>query len=149
MQQDSESPSKEVKMEICVFCGKGCLSTATLKQHILTDHKPNLSYKCENYECDKMFKTEILMLDHVDVVHMKKVSSRDGRKTIKKCPIGVCGKLESTKVSFIRHILSNHLDGGNLLFKCKFCTEEFVNQHKLGAHRRRKHPEERERVQGC
>ena len=103
MQRDSESPSKEVKMEICVFCGKECLSTATLKQHILTDHKPNLSYKCENYECDKMFKTEILMLDHVDVVHMKKEKEKRRRKTIimKKCPIVVCGKLESTKVSLI------------------------------------------------
>ena len=93
MQQDSESSSKEVKMEICVFCGKGCSSTATLKQHILTDHKPNLSYKCENYECDKMFKTKILMLDHVDVVHMKrKLSPQYRRKTInvKKCPVGDC-----------------------------------------------------------
>ena len=97
MLQDSESPSKDFKMEICVFCGKGCLSTATLKQHILTDHKPNLSYKCENYECDKMFKTEILMQDHVDVVHMKKVSSRErpsknvqlvcvGNWRVRRCP---------------------------------------------------------------
>ena len=59
MQEDIKSPSKEVKMEICVFCGKGCLSTATLKQHILTDHKPN-SYKCEKDECDKMFKTKYI-----------------------------------------------------------------------------------------
>ena len=124
MQQNSESPSKDCKMEICVFCEKRFLSKETLKQHILTDHKPK-SYKCENDECDKMFKTKIRMLDHMDAVHMKrKFTSKYRRKTIvmRKCPFDVCGKVETTKVSLYSHILSNHRGADqNLSFKCKFC----------------------------
>ena len=144
MLRDSENPSKEIEKELCVFCEKKYLSTETLKQHILTDHKPN-SYKCQNVECDRIFTTKARMLDHVDVIHMNREGKKWGKYILSYiCPFDVCGKIENTKVSLAKHIASNHRGNHGLSFKCKFCGEEFLDQYKLGGHRRRKHPEESE-----
>ena len=126
-----EQDSAKIEKDHCVFCQKYFSSNDAMKEHILRDHKMK-SFPCPNEECDRTFTEKKRMLEHVHVIHMNIRS-----------PCTICGKMLANKQSVERHIVVHHVGNQSRIFKCQFCDEEFVDQYKLGGHRRRKHPEEK------
>ena len=106
----------------CEVCGKGFVSTQSLKNHnnIHTGEKP---YKCEL--CDACFASRGAQFSHLDSVH-------NPEKQICR----QCGK-EFNKHSLIKHMRTVHkIDKP---FKCNICNDIFKTHILLKEHMKMKH----------
>ncbi|XP_050313796.1 PR domain zinc finger protein 15-like isoform X2 [Anthonomus grandis grandis] len=106
---------------ICQFCGDCLTSKIKIRMHILGLHGKILSLSCSI--CLKMFDTQQVLRDHVNLTHKDRVTS--------KCSCPVCGKNYCSKWTTFDHINRTH---GEVFKACKICLDLFESEPELHNH---------------
>lgn len=130
---------------LCNFCGRSFPNETKLKKHFYNVHHTSKN-KFECFECKKRFSSKTFLLKH---------KSSDHKEVIKKCPkclkifttiaeyklhefrhkefeCQVCGKTNSNKFNYERHLLSHDK---TQKFECEFCKKRFSLKHQLDRHK--------------
>lgn len=106
---------------VCQFCGDMLPTKIKLKMHILSLHRKILSLSCGI--CLKLFETQHILRDHVNVVHGDQLSP------LTSCT--VCGKNYGSKWKTYDHLNKSH---GRIFKACKACLEVFESEQDLQKH---------------
>ncbi|KAH0621893.1 hypothetical protein JD844_023614 [Phrynosoma platyrhinos] len=109
----------------CNLCDQLFSSCQNLKQHELTVHNSERCFPC--LSCDKKFKRQKDINDHIRRVHEKK------RKP-QKCPY--CDKVISSKCGLTVHIRTHT---GEKPYKCEWCPASFAQRSAFNTHVRKIH----------
>ncbi|XP_018334984.1 uncharacterized protein LOC112906799 [Agrilus planipennis] len=106
---------------VCQFCGDMLPTKIKLKMHILSLHRKILSLSCGI--CLKLFETQHILRDHVQLVHKNHLSP------LTSCT--VCGKNYGSKWKTYDHLNKSH---GRTFKACKMCLEVFDTEDDLRSH---------------
>ena len=107
----SKLPRKKI---VCEECGT---LTSNLTYHLDTVHA-STNLKCN--DCPKIFRSKVLLLSHMNNVHIQV-----------QCTM--CGDMVA-KGRFSRHMKQKHLDAKERKFKCEYCSKSFVDNTRLKDH---------------
>ena len=101
----------------CKFCGRACMNSSRLKEHIDAMHKRLEKYEC--HFCEKKFRHKNVLLVHIEK-----------HKEVADMICDVCGKAFKHRKNLSRH-LRIHSD---IRYKCEVCGREFVEKDVLKTH---------------
>ena len=138
-------------------CGKSFKTTEALKKHAFV-HKDVKDYEC--YVCEKSFKGEFYLKDHMQIHNNILVPCKDCGKCFKKKAYltshiqkrhtkenekhhqcSLCGKTSKKwqgPFAMMAHVESIHFKGA-LVHTCPICQETFATKNSLLMHKKKKH----------
>ncbi|XP_035701816.1 zinc finger protein 888-like [Folsomia candida] len=116
------APSNNLK--ICTHCSKVFKTNHGLSRYAVT-HDDNAQVDCE--VCGKTFKNYIVLSQHVNVIHGKKIRPRF------PCSMSGCSKTFSTPAGVKNHYNLEHVSDP-VRFQCTLCDKKFKAKPNLEYH---------------
>ena len=107
-------------------CGKSFKTTEALKKHAFV-HKDVKDYEC--YVCEKSFKGEFYLKDHMQIHNNILIPCKD------------CGKCFKKKAYLTSHIQKRHTKENEKPHQCSLCGKAFVVKSHMNSHIKKQHPE--------